>query len=244
MSFRRRITLASAAAVAIAVVLASGLVYVLTSNQLHGQVDTQLRNRLDNLRLVEHAPRASARPAAAGHPPGQESLGASAAGRRIDPAGQRPGQRLAAAQPGPRLPAAGRLERQGPVQVGAANVTLPVDRQDPRPRRGQRQELLPRCDGQRHRPAHSRRVPRAGTRRAVRPAADRSERTAEPSAPDPGPDRPRRHRARRAARTAGGRRRGAAGQATDAGDRARGADAGPLSSASSPSARTRSDGWP
>src|SRR5271167_1948637 len=57
MSFRRRITLASAAAVAIAVVLASGLVYVLTSNQLHGQVDTQLRNRLDNLRLVEHSPR-------------------------------------------------------------------------------------------------------------------------------------------------------------------------------------------
>ena len=56
MSFRRRITLVSAAAVAIAVVLASGLVYVLTSNQLHGQVDTQLRNRLDNLRLVEHAP--------------------------------------------------------------------------------------------------------------------------------------------------------------------------------------------
>jgi two-component system, OmpR family, sensor histidine kinase MprB len=45
MSFRRRIAIASAAAVAIAVVLASVLVYVLTSNQLHGQIDTQLRNR-------------------------------------------------------------------------------------------------------------------------------------------------------------------------------------------------------
>ncbi len=45
MSFRRRITIASAAAVAVAVVLASLLVYVLTSNQLHGQVDSQLRNR-------------------------------------------------------------------------------------------------------------------------------------------------------------------------------------------------------
>jgi two-component system, OmpR family, sensor histidine kinase MprB len=56
VTFRRRITLASAAAVAIAVVLASGLVYVLTSNQLHGQVDTQLRNRVDNLRLIEQAP--------------------------------------------------------------------------------------------------------------------------------------------------------------------------------------------
>ena len=39
MSFRRRIALASAAAVAIAVVLASLLTYLLTSNQLHSQVD-------------------------------------------------------------------------------------------------------------------------------------------------------------------------------------------------------------
>lgn len=45
MSFRRRIAIVSAAAVAIAVVLASILIYVLTSNQLHGQIDTQLRNR-------------------------------------------------------------------------------------------------------------------------------------------------------------------------------------------------------
>src|SRR5580698_852329 len=44
MSFRRRITLVSAAAVAIAVVLASLLVYILTSNQLHSQVDNQLRD--------------------------------------------------------------------------------------------------------------------------------------------------------------------------------------------------------
>jgi two-component system, OmpR family, sensor histidine kinase MprB len=45
MSFRRRITIVSAAAVAVAVVLASLLTYVLTSNQLHSQIDTQLRNR-------------------------------------------------------------------------------------------------------------------------------------------------------------------------------------------------------
>jgi two-component system sensor histidine kinase MprB len=45
MSFRRRITIASAAAVAVAVVLASLLVYVLTSDQLHRQVDSQLRDR-------------------------------------------------------------------------------------------------------------------------------------------------------------------------------------------------------
>jgi two-component system sensor histidine kinase MprB len=45
MSFRRRITLVSAAAVAVAIVLASALIYLLTSNQLHRQVDDQLRNR-------------------------------------------------------------------------------------------------------------------------------------------------------------------------------------------------------
>jgi two-component system sensor histidine kinase MprB len=45
MSFRRRITIVSAAAVAIAVILASLLTYVLTSNQLRRQVDRQLRDR-------------------------------------------------------------------------------------------------------------------------------------------------------------------------------------------------------
>jgi two-component system sensor histidine kinase MprB len=45
MSFRRRITIVSAAAVAVAVVLASILTYVLTSDQLHSQVDAQLRHR-------------------------------------------------------------------------------------------------------------------------------------------------------------------------------------------------------
>jgi two-component system, OmpR family, sensor histidine kinase MprB len=45
VTFRRRITLVSAAAVAIAVVLASILIYALTSNQLHSQVDSQLHNR-------------------------------------------------------------------------------------------------------------------------------------------------------------------------------------------------------
>jgi len=45
MSFRRRIALVSATAVAVAVVLASVLTYLLTSNQLHSQIDSQLRNR-------------------------------------------------------------------------------------------------------------------------------------------------------------------------------------------------------
>jgi two-component system sensor histidine kinase MprB len=45
VSFRRRITFVSAAAVAIAVVLASLLTYLLASHQLHSQVDAQLRDR-------------------------------------------------------------------------------------------------------------------------------------------------------------------------------------------------------
>jgi two-component system sensor histidine kinase MprB len=61
MSFRRRITIVSAAAVAIAVVLASLLVYVLTSDQLHRQIDTQLSNRGHDatrvLRLLGAQPR-------------------------------------------------------------------------------------------------------------------------------------------------------------------------------------------
>ncbi len=52
MSFRRRITLVSAAAVAIAVVLASVLTYLLASHQLRGQVDEQLRNRSGGLRFI------------------------------------------------------------------------------------------------------------------------------------------------------------------------------------------------
>jgi two-component system sensor histidine kinase MprB len=53
MSFRRRITLVSAAAVAIAVVLAAILTYVLTSNQLHGQIDTQLSQRAREARPLQ-----------------------------------------------------------------------------------------------------------------------------------------------------------------------------------------------
>ncbi|MGO9488048.1 MAG: sensor histidine kinase [Solirubrobacteraceae bacterium] len=54
MSFRRRITLVSAAAVAVAVVLASLLVYLLTANQLHSQIDNQLRNRAHETARLRH----------------------------------------------------------------------------------------------------------------------------------------------------------------------------------------------
>jgi two-component system sensor histidine kinase MprB len=52
MSFQRRITLVSAAAVAVAVVLASALTYLLVSHQLRGQIDSQLRTRSAGLRLI------------------------------------------------------------------------------------------------------------------------------------------------------------------------------------------------
>jgi two-component system sensor histidine kinase MprB len=45
MTLLRRITLVSALAVAVAVLLASGVTYLLTSNQLHSQIDQQLRGR-------------------------------------------------------------------------------------------------------------------------------------------------------------------------------------------------------
>jgi two-component system sensor histidine kinase MprB len=49
MSFRRRIALLAAAAVAVAVVLASALSYLLVAHQLRGQVDSQLRDRSRNV---------------------------------------------------------------------------------------------------------------------------------------------------------------------------------------------------
>lgn len=62
MSFRRRITLVSAAAVAIAVVLASALTYLLSARELYGQVDSQLRDRAQPLvSRFEHGPTPFAR---------------------------------------------------------------------------------------------------------------------------------------------------------------------------------------
>jgi two-component system, OmpR family, sensor histidine kinase MprB len=49
VSFRRRIALLAAAAVAVAVVLASALTYLLAAHQLRGQVDSQLRDRSRNV---------------------------------------------------------------------------------------------------------------------------------------------------------------------------------------------------
>ena len=53
MSFRARLALVAAAAVALAVVAASAVVYVVVRNQLRGTVDNALRERAAE---VSHAP--------------------------------------------------------------------------------------------------------------------------------------------------------------------------------------------
>jgi two-component system sensor histidine kinase MprB len=127
MSFRRRITLASSAAVAIAVVLASVLVYLLTSNELHGQVDAQLRNRVDNLRLIER------------HPARRHSdrlldalAGRGASAQQLFESGpQQPTERLGNVSPRPNQVRGYQqlVDSAGKVlfRSGAKNVTLPVD---------------------------------------------------------------------------------------------------------------------
>jgi two-component system sensor histidine kinase MprB len=126
MSFRRRITLVSAAAVAIAVVLASALTYLLTSHQLRGQVDTQLSSRADSLRFVAQSPARHSRSALANLIKNQDSDQAPA---RSAPSAQgsspldnlppRPGQVRGYQQ---------LIDSSGHVLFrSSANVTLPVD---------------------------------------------------------------------------------------------------------------------
>jgi two-component system, OmpR family, sensor histidine kinase MprB len=127
VSFRRRITFASAAAVAVAVVLASVLVYVLTSNELHGQVDAQLRSRSDNLRLIErhpvrrHGDRLLDALAGRGASPQQlfES-GPQPPGEALDNVAPRPNQVRGYQQ---LVDAGGKVL----FRSGAKNVTLPVE---------------------------------------------------------------------------------------------------------------------
>jgi two-component system sensor histidine kinase MprB len=82
VSFRRRITLVSAAAVAIAVVLASALTYLLTSHQLHSQVDAQLRDRgRESTRLLRFLDEGGIHTHHAGGAPFGLALGSAATGR-------------------------------------------------------------------------------------------------------------------------------------------------------------------
>jgi two-component system, OmpR family, sensor histidine kinase MprB len=153
MTFRRRIALVSAAAVAIAVVLATALTYILTSNQLHSQVDHQLHNRAREARALR---RLFAVGALKAGPNGSFSvtLGAAGAiaaatshdaegdlsaktdessdlrGRTRPSNGQRPGSLFGKLPPNPDEVRGYQQVVDGSGKViarSAANVTLPVD---------------------------------------------------------------------------------------------------------------------
>jgi two-component system, OmpR family, sensor histidine kinase MprB len=66
VSFRRRIALLAAAAVAVAVVLASALTYLLVAHQLRGQVDSQLRDRSRDAPFIVRRETAGPKPLAGG----------------------------------------------------------------------------------------------------------------------------------------------------------------------------------
>jgi two-component system sensor histidine kinase MprB len=124
MSFRQRITLVSAAAVAIAVVLASLLTYLLTSHQLHGQVDAQLSNRADSLRFVARSPTRPARSTLLDLIKGQDGdqvtprPGATTLSNPLSNLPPRPNQVRGYQQ---------LVDPRGRVLFRSANVTLPVD---------------------------------------------------------------------------------------------------------------------
>ncbi len=117
MSFRRRITIVSAAAVAVAVVLASLLIYVLTSDQLHRQVNTQLSNRADSLRLAPYEPTGRTRRALL-ELFKNRAAAPGAAGNQLRNLQARPNQVRGYQQ---------LIDSSGHVLFRSANVTLPVD---------------------------------------------------------------------------------------------------------------------
>jgi two-component system sensor histidine kinase MprB len=125
MSFRRRITIGSAAAVAVAVVLASLLVYVLTSDQLHRQVDSQLRNRgRGATRLLTYLNRHGGHPpASAGSGPFGLTLGSAPAKRTGSKAGGATGGVHSSSNPFGNLQP-GPDQVRGYQQVVGANGTI------------------------------------------------------------------------------------------------------------------------
>ena len=146
----RRITLVSAAAVAIAVVLASMLTYVLTSNQLHSHVDTSCANA----RGVRDAERRCAR-STPRRTPRRRLRPAAAAGRNSCSTGS--------PCPAPRRGRAATSQvaangRSTPACVrSAAHVSLPVDAAHGA-RRARRPAVLPRRDRDGDPPARARRA--------------------------------------------------------------------------------------
>ena len=122
MSFRRRITLVSAAAVAVAVIVGSVLTYVLVRDQLRGQVDSSLKNFGSEIQV-------SAKAFPGGIPPGPftRSLDRRGAvqlsGGRVTAAG---GQKVTAALPGGTALKARRLFRAPSAAPGANQPVIAI----------------------------------------------------------------------------------------------------------------------
>jgi len=130
MSFRRRITIVSAVAVAVAVVLASMLIYVLTSHQLSSQVDSQLRNRGEDVRQLLRGLDARGHPARALSARERlrlAGLGAAAAGASSSGAGA--GNLFGRLPPGPGQVRGYQqvVSSSGAIIARSANVSLPVE---------------------------------------------------------------------------------------------------------------------
>jgi two-component system sensor histidine kinase MprB len=141
VSFRRRITIVSAAAVAVAVLLASALTYVLASRQLYSQVDSQLRARSQELARLSPVLEASLlsfsrhKPGAHyGLPAGGEigSLSSTTLARlaRGEPAATGTGPRLFGRLPPSPAQVRGYqqvVDSDGSVLLRSAPLSLPVD---------------------------------------------------------------------------------------------------------------------
>ena len=126
MSFRARLTLAVALAVAVAVAATSAITYVLVRNELRGQVDDALRERVSSVRLrvvtdpVTGEPQLDLPPDRFGGAAGITQL-VTADGRRDPlprrdrrPAGQRAGARR-------RRPAT--IDRSSPMRASPARIS-------------------------------------------------------------------------------------------------------------------------
>jgi two-component system sensor histidine kinase MprB len=137
MSLRRRIALAAAAAVAIAVVLVSLVTYLLTTHQLRGQVDSQLRNRGRNMERQLAFVRSGGAQSVSGREAGQGFEPPRSAGRdagsppaKSSSGGSAPSNPFGNSPPGP-----GQVRgyqqvvgASGAILVRSARgVTLPVD---------------------------------------------------------------------------------------------------------------------
>ena len=162
VSFRRRVALLAAAAVAVAVVLASALTYLLVAHQLRGQVDSQLRDRAHGRPFIASQSRGG---------PGTRALPAGGEARTSTLSATLP-----APQPGAGLPAARQLQRQRCSPIGRRDAA--GGRRHARAGRQRQGLVLQRRERGRHPPANPHRGGTPAT--ASKPARRCSSRSRSP----------------------------------------------------------------